>query len=127
MPADTTYALSALPVDNLGWGETYASSAKLCLIGGSIPVTVWTVGIIDSLWFFTRGGDPAERVTVGVVPLTEHAMMVGRNILSRFSRPVSGTSQKSYTQSHRLTRAYSRLLNAHARQCISLDVSAHGW
>lgn len=91
MPADHMYTLSSVPTDNINWGESAASAGKLCITGGCIPITLWTIGIIDSLWLFNRDGEAEERITIGVVPLTDHAMMVARNLLANHSRPPART------------------------------------
>ncbi|EIM78968.1 uncharacterized protein STEHIDRAFT_116862, partial [Stereum hirsutum FP-91666 SS1] len=94
-PAENIFALSKLPVLDLDWGNSTASVNKLCIKPRSVPVSVWIVGIIDTLWLFNpRSGEPEARISVGVAPLADHALMVARNVLCDFSRPVS-TSTKS--------------------------------
>lgn len=91
-PADGVYALSMLPEKDLAWGQSDTSSNKLCKRGSSIPVVVWIIGSVTSVWFYDQYGNPHNRVSVGVAPLTEHAMNKGRRLLSQFACPKQSAS-----------------------------------
>ncbi|OBZ66981.1 hypothetical protein A0H81_12999 [Grifola frondosa] len=55
----------------------------MCIDG--LPVTFWIGGIARSLWFFSDGGEPRQRVNIGVRLLCEgdlesaHALVNGRS------------------------------------------------
>lgn len=87
---DTTerlYAISRLPLDELGWGRSEQTILRLCATGNK-AVTIWVPGYITSHWFFNpQDGEPNSKVSVGVAPLTEHAMGVARQLLENFSQP----------------------------------------
>lgn len=117
---DHVYSLSKAPVGDLDWGRSSSSAAKLCVGGGNHPMTLWVVGIIDSLWLFNGDGNPQNRISIGVVPLTDHAMMVARNLLSTHSRPSTSEFQ-SCAWSLLLTASFSIGLSL-ACQCFPVDV-----
>lgn len=86
-PAEGIYSLSTFPEKDLVWGQSDTSMNKLCKRGSSVPVVVWVIGLVASTWFFDHGGNPHNKVSLGVTPLTPHAMNRGRRILSQHSRP----------------------------------------
>lgn len=89
--AEGIYALSRVPIRRLEWGSTELTIMRLCTPRTNKPITVWVVGSIASLWFFDpREGELNEKVSIGVKPLTNHAMNVGKRILERLSQPASG-------------------------------------
>lgn len=83
---DDLYSLSRLPVERLVWGP----NRKLCIRGRTTPVTVWIIGYITNLWFFDPEGHPQSKVTLGVSPMTSHAMNVARVIMGRLASPSYG-------------------------------------
>lgn len=103
------YSLSCLPVERLVWG----SNRKLCLRGRNTPLTLWTIGYITNLWFFNVDGSPHDKVSVGVSPLTSHAMNVVRVIMGRLANPAYGTKNVSRLSDEKDTNNIQR--------------SIHGW
>lgn len=91
-PADGIYALSMFPDGDVTWGTSDTSANKLCLRDTSIPVVVWIIGTVTNVWFYDQHGNPHNKVSIGVTPLTAHAMNKGRRILSQFARPPQSTS-----------------------------------
>lgn len=90
-PEDGIFALSMLDESELAWGLSDGASNKLCLRGSSVPVVLWVIGTVTSVWFFDQGGNPHNKVSIGVAPLTTDAMNKGRRILSQFARPPQST------------------------------------
>lgn len=86
-PSDGIYSLSLFPEKEVAWGLSDTSTNKLCTRGSNIPVVIWIVGQVTSVWFYDQNGNPHNKVSMGVAPLTADAMNKGRRILSQFARP----------------------------------------
>lgn len=105
------YALSRIPLRGVGWGDVDADPMRLYVDATKKPVTVWVVGYIATLWLFDpRDGEPNSKISVGVTPLTTHAMSAGRYILERLSHPVTGK--------------YLCYIPVHNSECICLAVDS---
>lgn len=88
---DRVYALSMLPLQQLGWGTSRATLYRLCLRGENRPVTLWIIGKVSTLWFYdSKEGDPHEKVTIGVAPLAKHGMAVARSMMQQLPYPHTG-------------------------------------
>lgn len=90
--ADGIYSLSVFPYRDMTWGKSDTSANKLCKRDSSVPVVIWIIGHVTSVWFYDQLGNPHNKVSIGVAPLTAHAMNIGRKILSQFARPQQSTS-----------------------------------
>lgn len=87
---DAIFALSRFPSKRVWWGDPDSGLMRVCMKGTNKPVTIWIVGNIATLWLFSPGeGEPNSKVSIGVKPLTQHAMSVGKYILERMSHPVA--------------------------------------
>lgn len=86
-PSDGIFSLSRFPEKDVAWGQSDTSINKLCLRGSSVPIVIWVVGSVTSVWFYDQNGNPHNKVSMGVAPLTANAMSKGRRILSHFACP----------------------------------------
>lgn len=85
---DDTFSLSRLPQNRLTWGSSENKTInKLCIRGHKSPVTVWTVAYVYRLYMFEPDGSLKKKVSAAVIPLTDHALQAGFNLLTSFSMP----------------------------------------
>lgn len=86
--SDDTFALSRLPQNRLAWGPSENKTVNtLCIRGNSTAAVVWIVGYIYRLYMFEPDGSFKKKVSVALLPLTDHALQAGFDILTKFSKP----------------------------------------
>ncbi|KAI0338475.1 hypothetical protein BDW22DRAFT_1432508 [Trametopsis cervina] len=77
------YPLSGVP-ESVEWGKRGPDVSRFLCIGDA-TVTVKVVGRVTSLYFYDRGGQPVERVSVGIRPLRERDVEAAGKYLQAFS------------------------------------------
>ncbi|OBZ67373.1 hypothetical protein A0H81_12739 [Grifola frondosa] len=51
------------------------------------PMLIWLVGQVKSLWFYTFGGDPQEKVNIALTPLRDVDIAATRNLINLHANP----------------------------------------
>ncbi|OBZ77423.1 hypothetical protein A0H81_02761 [Grifola frondosa] len=56
------------------------------------PVSIWLVGRVRKLWFYNLGGEPHDKVNIGIRPLREIDCLAADRLLNTRCRPIESTS-----------------------------------
>lgn len=86
--SDDVYSISRLPQKRLTWGPSENKLAnRLCIRGSSVAVTVWIVALIYRLYMFEPDGTCKKKVSIAMLPLTDHSLQASFRVMSDFSLP----------------------------------------